>query len=68
MHRNRNRELTLARETVKLLATRELTLPRGGVTGPPCDVETKQATKCDFGCATGGSPCFGESAQTQGNC
>lgn len=62
------RKLTLDRQTIKLLTVRDLTLPRGGVTGPPCDVETDQATKCDFGCATGGTPCVGESAQTQGNC
>lgn len=62
------KKLTVNRQTIKLLATRDLSSVQGGVTGPPCDVETERATKCDFGCATGGTPCFGESAQTQGNC
>ncbi len=44
------KRLKLRGEVLRALAVSQLTSVRGGVTGAPCDVETQQRTKCDFGC------------------
>jgi hypothetical protein len=53
-----HRKLTLDRQTIKLLASRELERAKGGASGEPCDV-TLAHSKCDFGC-TGGPSCVAQ--------